>query len=97
VAKIDQVAMVLGDLNQGEEGAAMSDDVFQPTNEILESGVYQVQHYRHRLYHEVTILRGDTFPLCSECGNNVRFRLVKAAPEIRFDRNFQSKLGVGLD
>jgi hypothetical protein len=75
----------------------MSDDLFQPTNEILESGVYQVQHYRHRLYHDVTILRGASFPLCSECGSNVRFRLVKAAPQIGFDRNFQSKQGLGPD
>jgi hypothetical protein len=43
------------------------------------------------LYHDVIILRGQSFPVCSECGSNVRFRLVKAAPYIELDRNFQNK------
>ncbi|MGB8887040.1 MAG: hypothetical protein WCC87_09980 [Candidatus Korobacteraceae bacterium] len=75
----------------------MSDDVFLPADPIPESGVYQVLHYRHRLYHEVTILRGESFPLCSECGSNVRFRLVRAAPCIELDRNFQGRWGLGAD
>jgi hypothetical protein len=66
----------------------MADEVFQPAEEVPESGVYQVQHYRHRLYHEVTMLRGARFPACDECGSNVRFRLVRTAPPIEFDRNF---------
>jgi hypothetical protein len=75
----------------------MTDEVFQPASEIPESGIYQVQHYRHRLYHDVIILRGQNFPVCSECGSNVRFRLVKAAPYIEFDRNFQNTPGLGPD
>ena len=66
----------------------MADEVYQPADPVPESGVYQVQHYRHRLYHEVTILRGGRFPLCTECGTNVRFRLVRTAPPIETDRNF---------
>lgn len=68
----------------------MADEVFQPADLVPESGVYQVQHYRHRLYHEATICRGGKFPLCSECGNNVRFRLVRTAPAIELDRNFSN-------
>ena len=34
------------------------------------------------------MFRGACFPLCSECGNNVRYRLVRAAPVIESDRNF---------
>jgi hypothetical protein len=75
----------------------MSDELFQPANPISESGVYQVLHYRHRLYHDVTIVRGQSFPLCSECGTNVRFRLVRAAPHIELDRNFQNKRALGPD
>ena len=75
----------------------MTEGVFEPASEIPESGIYQVLHYRHRLYHDVTILRGQNFPVCSECGNNVRFRLVKAAPYLELDRNFQNKQGVGPD
>ena len=66
----------------------MADEVFQPADEVPQSGVYQVLHYRHRLSHEATILKSENFPVCSECGSNVRFRLVRAAPLIEQDRNF---------
>jgi hypothetical protein len=72
----------------------MADEVFQPADLVPESGVYQVQHYRHRLYHEVTICRGGAFPGCAECGNNVRFRLVRTAPPIELDRNFGDPSGM---
>jgi len=72
----------------------MADEVFQPADLVPESGVYQVQHYRHRLYHEVTIARGGKFPLCSECGTNVRFRLVRTAPPAALDRNFSNVSGM---
>ncbi|MGC2109205.1 MAG: hypothetical protein WA655_06780 [Candidatus Korobacteraceae bacterium] len=74
----------------------MADEVFQPADRVPGSGVYQVLHYRHRLYHEVTILRGETFPNCSECGDNVRFRLVRAAPMIEEDRNFGRSRALGV-
>ncbi len=73
----------------------MADEVFQPADQVPESGVYQVLHYRHRLYHEVTLLRGRAFPSCSECGDNVRFRLVRSAPLISDDRNFSVARGRG--
>lgn len=69
----------------------MAEEVFQPAEPAPESGIYQVLHYRHRLSHEVTIHRGDVFPYCSECGNNVRFRLVRVAPELTEDRSFASR------
>jgi hypothetical protein len=72
----------------------MADEVFQPADAVRESGVYQVQHYRHRLYHDVTICRGGKFPLCAECGTNVRFRLVRTAPPIELDRNFSRLNGM---
>jgi hypothetical protein len=72
----------------------MADEVFQPADPVPESGVYQVQHYRHRLYHEVSIARDAKFPSCSECGSNVRFRLVRTAPPIQLDRNFSNVSGM---
>ena len=66
----------------------MSDELFHPGQQVPESGIYQVLHYRHRLYHEVTIPRDTVFPPCSECGGNVRFRLVHTAPLMKCDRNF---------
>jgi hypothetical protein len=73
----------------------MADEVFQPGDQVPESGVYQVWHYRHRLYHDVTLLRGQSFPICSECGHNARFRLVRSGPLIDEDRNFSVALGHG--
>jgi hypothetical protein len=67
----------------------MAEGPFQPADPVPESGIYQVLHYRHRLYHEVILLRGEVFLSCSECGNNVRFRLVRAAFPLREDRNFK--------
>ncbi len=73
----------------------MADELFQPGILVPESGIYQVLHYRHRLYHEVTLLRTGSFPPCSECGTNVRFRLVRSAPLIEDDRNFGASKGHG--
>lgn len=50
--------------------------------EIQQTGIYRVHHDNHRLPHEVTLLRGESFPRCSQCGSAVEFELLKAAPEI---------------
>jgi hypothetical protein len=49
---------------------------------IRQTGIYTVFHAEHRLPHEVTLLKGETFPRCSQCGTSVEFELQKAAPEI---------------
>jgi hypothetical protein len=55
-----------------------------------ESGVYEVRHYRHRLRHEVTLLRGERFPECGECGSLVRYRGLLTASHITADNDFRS-------
>jgi hypothetical protein len=45
---------------------------------IPQSGIYKVTHSPHRLPHEVTLLEGETFPRCTNCGNNVQFQLIRA-------------------
>jgi hypothetical protein len=45
---------------------------------VPQSGIYQVVHSEHRLPHEVTLLRADTFPPCSKCGVLVKFKLLRA-------------------
>ena len=45
-----------------------------------ETGIYRVFHGEHRLSHEVTVLKGNLFPVCSQCANQVHFELVRAAP-----------------
>jgi methylthioribose-1-phosphate isomerase len=39
-----------------------------------------VFHDKHRLPHEVTLLKDETFPRCSQCGAAVEFELIRAAP-----------------
>lgn len=44
---------------------------------IPASGIYQVSHSAHRLPHEVTLLRSQTFPKCQKCADAVTFTLVR--------------------
>ena len=41
-----------------------------PTN-----GIYYVFHPAHRLIRSVRLLKGDTFPRCSQCADQVSFEL----------------------
>ena len=51
---------------------------------IPESGIYRVIHSAHRLPHEVTLLKGETFPKCQKCAETVTFELVRALKFTRF-------------
>jgi hypothetical protein len=44
---------------------------------IPDSGVYRVNHSAHRLPHEVTLLKGETFPKCQKCAEAVTFQMVR--------------------
>ena len=67
----------------------MAEQVYKPGEKPPLAGIYQVIHYRHRLYHEVTILDGQEFPVCRSCGERVRFRLVRNAAPVEEDRDFR--------
>lgn len=58
---------------------------FRTGLKIPVSGIYKVTHSRHRLPHEVTLLKGETFPRCGKCGHNVQFALIQPAEDL--DRN----------
>jgi uncharacterized membrane protein len=40
------------------------------------SGIYLVRHKEHRLPHEVTLLKGQKFPVCAKCNSLVQFELL---------------------
>jgi hypothetical protein len=65
---------------------------FKTGQQIPDSGVYKVIHQQHRLPHEVTLLKGETFPRCTKCGDRVEFELVHAAPYQRDGTTFQIQL-----
>jgi hypothetical protein len=44
---------------------------------IPASGIYEVIHSAHRLPHEVTLLRAETFPKCQKCADIVTFKLIR--------------------
>ncbi len=57
---------------------------------VRETGIYEVIHDRaHRSAHEVVMLNGDSFPACDTCREQVRFRLVRTAPYIFQDEDFE--------
>lgn len=57
---------------------------------VRETGIYEVIHdQHHRTAHEVVLLNGDSFPPCDTCGERVRFRLIRTAPYIFQDEDFE--------
>jgi len=50
-----------------------------PGNLAPRSGIYIAIHPKHRLVHEVTVVKGNCFPLCRICGAAVNFQLWKPA------------------
>ncbi len=48
---------------------------FQPGEKAPCAGLYKALHAFHAPPHEVTVLFGETFPRCLNCGDNVRFEL----------------------
>jgi hypothetical protein len=62
------------------------------TDEIVrQSGIYKVRHRKHRLPHEVTVLRDQRFPRCAQCQNAVVFELVRAVTDDS-DATFSSRI-----
>ncbi len=59
---------------------------------VRETGIYEVVHDRnHREAHEAVMLHGDAFPFCDFCKDRVRFRLVRTAPYIFHDEDFEEQ------
>jgi hypothetical protein len=64
---------------------------FKPGDPVKETGVYEVVHDRaHRAPHEAVMLANDLFPQCDTCTEKVRFRLVRPAPYIFDDDDFEA-------
>ena len=64
--------------------------MFTAGSTVRETGIYEVVHdHAHREAHEVVMLNGDSFPPCDTCEMSVRFRLVRTAPYIFQDEDFE--------
>lgn len=59
---------------------------------VRQSGIYEVVHDRsHRETHEVVMISGEHFPDCETCGEKVRFGLIRTAPYIFQDEDFEEE------
>jgi hypothetical protein len=69
-----------------------SGPVFGAGETVRETGIYEVIHDgAHRSAHEVVMLNGNAFPACDTCATKVRFRLVRTAPYIFQDADFEEQ------
>ncbi|HEX4603502.1 MAG TPA: hypothetical protein VH724_05865 [Candidatus Angelobacter sp.] len=57
---------------------------------VIESGIYEAIHEgSHREPHEVVMVKADLFPACDTCAEKVRFKLIRSAPYIFNDVDFE--------
>lgn len=70
-----------------EVGRAIKDDVrkirYRTGLTIPFSGIYLVRHKEHRLPHEVTLLKDETFPPCAQCDKAVQFELLMGISDLQ--------------
>lgn len=67
-------------------GSAVRDvRAFKPGQMVPISGLYTVVHQKHRAEHEVLAIRGDEFPGCRVCKDEVRFYVAQVIPYITHD------------
>jgi len=58
---------------------------FAPGDHVRESGIYRVIHDGHRPVHAVCAIKGDSFPDCRRCKQQVRFELWMEADYLNQD------------
>jgi hypothetical protein len=64
-------------------------EVFLAGTTVRESGIYEVLHdSSHRTPHEVVMIAKDLFPVCEVCEKRVRYRVLRSAPYIFSDADF---------
>ena len=64
--------------------------IFSAGEPVRQSGIYEVIHdQQHRQAHEAVMLHDTSFPVCDTCKDRVRFRLIRTAPYIFHDDDFE--------
>ena len=62
---------------------------FRPGDKVPDTGIYEAHHADGEELNSNVHLRGETFPPCSGCGEEVRYFLARKAPYIFSDEDFQ--------
>ena len=58
---------------------------YQPGQVVPTSGIYTAVHESHRPQHEVVAIRGEEFPACRLCKEEVRFYVATSVPHMTHD------------
>jgi hypothetical protein len=73
-----------------KEGPLPHGHEFKAGERVRESGIYEAIHESaHRETHDVVMIQSDLFPPCDTCADRVRFRLIRTAPYIFTDEDFE--------
>jgi hypothetical protein len=66
--------------------------VYKAGDVVKQSGIYEAIHEgEHRPAHDVVMIASDLFPPCDTCSERVRFRLIRTAPYIFTDEDFEKQ------
>jgi hypothetical protein len=65
----------------------LSDCTLTPGDLVSESGIYEICHADEPRV-RVLLLRNTFFSYCKQCGDRVRYKLIKAVPHISEDPDF---------
>jgi hypothetical protein len=57
----------------------LASKTYKPGDRVPVSGIYRIEHNRHRLMHEATLTKDMLFPLCRRCHAAVAFQLIRSA------------------
>jgi hypothetical protein len=89
-AQTAQFQLQAGIKDPGHSGNRPGSRRYRCGDLVRQSGIYEVIHDRnHRDAHEVVMISGQNFPDCETCKEKVRFRLVRTAPYIFQDEDFE--------
>ena len=64
-----------------------SDCLMSPGELVIQSGIYEICHQDEPRV-KVLLVRNSIFPFCRRCGEQVRYKLLQAAPHISEDPDF---------
>jgi hypothetical protein len=62
-----------------------SRQAYKPGQLVPISGIYVAMHEMHRPEHEVVAIRGEEFPPCRVCRDEVRFYVASPVPHMMHD------------
>ena len=69
---------------------------YKPGQLVPVSGIYTAMHEMHRPEHEVVAIRGEEFPPCRVCKDEVRFYISTSVPHMMHDFDLTGPVSRGL-